>query len=341
MKNYKHAWFINFTGIGNGIIIAPILRCFEQSYPTTGYFHSENEILSDGWFVEKAGLKRLVGFSPIAWRRFGKEDWGNIVGFINQNEIDLIVNLRNEGPDYDTGYYEFKNFLMQDHKIDFWDLDFDIIKKRQTQENLTGDILNLLQINGVDISSYEPQWLFSENTNTNREGIGFGMAASQKNKRWPTHKWVELAQELLKAYDQKIILFHGLSQEEIDQALAVQEYVGSDKCELAGHQDLKDITVMLGKLSCFISNDTGLLHISSATGTYTIGLYMSTDPNIWSPYCKTNFIYCVNIFMKNCPARKIYCGNCFHYYDPCPSITKYGDSIDPKQAFYLLRKIIP
>lgn len=340
MKTYKNAWFINFTGIGNGIIIAPILKCFEKSYPTTDYFHSENEILSDRWFVEKAGLEKLKGFSPIAWRRFSKENWVSIFDFINKNKIDLIVNLRNEGPDYDTGYYEFKDFLIRDHKIDFWDLDFNLIKNRQAQENLTSDILNLLQIKGIDVSKYEPQWLFSEKTNVNKEGIGFGMAASQKNKRWPTQKWVELAQESLKAYNQKIILFHGLSQEEIDQALLVQEYVGSDKCELVGRQELKDITVMLGKLKCFISNDTGLLHISSATGTYTIGLYMSTDPNIWSPYFKTNFSSCVNIFMKKCPARKIYCGNCFHYYDPCPSIIKYGDSIDPKQVFYLLRKIM-
>jgi ADP-heptose:LPS heptosyltransferase len=338
MEKYKHAWFINFTGIGNGIIIAPILKCFEQSYPIIDYFHSENEILSDRWFVEKAGLKKLKGFSPIAWRRFSKKDWEEILDFINKNEIDLIINLRNEGPEYDTGYYEFKSFLIRDHKIGFWDLDFDVIKKRQVQENLTGDILNLLQLNGVDISTYEPQWLFAEGAV--KKGIGFGMAASQKNKRWPTHKWVELAQEVIKAYNQKIILLHGLSQEEIDQALAVQKHLGFSKCELAGHHELKDITVILGKLKCFISNDTGLLHISSATGTHTIGLYTSTDPNIWSPYCKTNFLSCVNIFMEKCPARKIYCGNCFHYYDPCPAITQYSDSIDPKQVLDLIRKIM-
>jgi len=64
MTTYKRAWFINFTGIGNGIVIAPILKCFEKSYPTMEYFHSENKILSDEWFVEKSGLKRrcFLGF---------------------------------------------------------------------------------------------------------------------------------------------------------------------------------------------------------------------------------------------------------------------------------------
>lgn len=338
MPNYKRAWFINFTGIGNGISITPLLQCFEKSYPTTEYFHSENEILSNKWFIEKAGLKRLKGFSPIIWRRFNKEDWSKIVDFVNQNQIDLIVNLRNEGPKYDTGYYEFKKFLKQYHNVDFWDLDFNIIENREKQENLTGDLLKMFQEHGVDISKYESRWLsiFAGDKN----GIGFGMAASQKNKRWPTHKWIELAQNILKSYDQKIILVHGLSQEETDQAIEVQKVVGSSGCEMINHQELGRLTIILGKLKCFISNDTGLLHICSATGTPTIGLYTNTDPDIWAPYNKNKFLYCTNIFMKKCPARKIYCGNCFHYYDSCPAITQYGDSISPKEVLELVKEVI-
>lgn len=338
MATYKCAWFINFTGIGNGITITPLLQCFEKSYPTTKYFHSENKILSDKWFIEKAGLKRLQGFSPIIWRRFNKEDWDKIVDFVNKNQIDLIVNLRNEGPKYDTGYYEFKKFLKQDHDVAFWDLDFNIIENREKQENLTGDLLKMFQQQGVDISRCESRWLSVYAGD--KGGIGFGMAASQKNKRWPTHKWVELAQKILKNYDQKIILFHGLSQEETDQAVEVQKVIGSSRCELINHQELSHIAIMLGKLKCFISNDTGLLHICSATGTPTIGLYTSTDPDIWAPYNKTSFLYRTNIFMEKCPARKIYCGNCFHYYDPCPAITQYGDNIGSKQVFELVKEII-
>ena len=69
-------------------------------------------------------------------------------------------------------------------------------------------------------------------------------------------------------------------------------------------------------------------------------MYISTDPNIWAPYNKTNFLYCNNVFMEKCHARKIYCGNCFHYYDPCPAITQYGDSISPKQVFELVKEMV-
>ena len=318
----------------------PLLQCFEKSYQTTEYFHSENEILSDKWFTEKAGLKKLKGFSPIAWRRFKRDDWDKIIDFINQNQIDLIINLRNEGPKYDTGYYEFKEFLKWNHNVTFWDLDFNIIENREKQENLTGDLLKMFQHHGIDISHYKSRWLSVYNGG--KSGIGFGMAASQKNKRWPTHKWVELAQKILADNDQKIILFPGLSQEEINQALKVQKNINVGRSELISRQELHNVTIMLGKLRCFISNDTGLLHICSATGTPTIGLYTSTDPNIWAPYNnnKTSFSSITNIFMEKCPARKIYCGNCFHYYDPCPAITQYGDSISPQQVFELVKEMI-
>lgn len=336
MEIYKRAWFINFIGIGNGITIIPLLQCFENNHQITEYFHSENKILSDKWFTERAGLKRLRGFSPISWRRFKRENWNIITDFINQNQVDLVVNLRNEGPKYDTGYYEFKEFIKQKQDVTFWDLDFDIIEKRKKQKNLTGDLLNLFHINGVDISDHKAQWLFAHNDD--KTGFGFGMAASQKNKRWPKDKWIELAQKILANYDQKVVLFPGLSQEETDQAMEVQKSVGPSNCEIINRQELSSVAVMLGKLKCFISNDTGLLHICSATGTPTIGLYTSTDPNIWAPYNKTNFSSCTNTFMKECPARKIYCGNCFHYYDPCPAITQHGDSIKPNQILELVKK---
>ena len=128
-SQYYNVWFVNFSGVGNGIVVAPILRCFEESYPTTNYYHTENQILADKWFLEKAGLKKLKGFSPAPWRRFKEESWLAIDSFVREKNIDLIINLRNEGPLYDTGYYRFKEeALKKKTPLVFWDLDFKIIE---------------------------------------------------------------------------------------------------------------------------------------------------------------------------------------------------------------------
>ena len=333
---YRNVWFTNFSGIGNGIVIAPILKCFEVSCSVVAYYHTENPILADSWFLEKAKLKNLQGCSPAAWRRFKKNDWPAISLFIKEMRIDLIVNLRNEGPRYDVGYYRFKE-ISENSSLDFWDLDFGIIEKRRTHKNLTGDILRLLKTNGVDVSYYNPKWLNSIRKTKNQcESVGFGMTASQINKRWPTVKWIELARRILADSSEKIVLFPGRSKSEIKEAELVLQTVGQEKCELITNKSVRDIALLIGGLKCFISNDTGLLHVATAIGVPTVGLYVSTNAEIWSPYDKTNFNALQNSFTTKCPDLKLHCGNCFHYYDSCPAIAKYGNDINPDEVYKII-----
>lgn len=338
MLQYHNVWFINFCGIGNGVVIAPVLQCFEKSYLSVNYYHTENQLLADPWFVKKAGLKNLKDFSPAAWRRFRKEDWEAIDLFVKEKDIDLIVNLRNEGPRYDIGYYKFKeNALKKMKHLDFWDLDFGIIEQRTIHQNLTGDILALFEKHSIEMSGYNPKWLKSIRKNENQcKSIGFGMAASQINKRWPTTKWIELADTILVNSNQNIVLFPGKSEEETKEATRVWEAVGKAKCKIVHGQSLQNVALQISELYCFVSNDTGLLHLATAINISTIGLYISTNPNIWSPYDKTNFVACQNSFMSKCPDPKPYCGNCFHYYDTCPAITQYGDDINPDDVYKII-----
>lgn len=338
MFNYQNVWFINFCGIGNGVVIVPVLQCFEKSYPSANYYHIENQLLSDPWFVKQAGLKNLKGFSSAAWRRFKEEDWEAIELFIRENEIELIVNLRNEGPRYDIGYYKFKeNALKKRINLDFLDLDFSVIERRTLHQSLTGDILALFKKHDVDVSDYNSKWLKSIRKDKNqRRNVGFGVAASQANKRWPTAKWIDLTNMVIKNLNQNIVLFPGASEEEKREAMRILGAVGKEKCKIIHGQSLQSVVLQIGELLCFVSNDTGLLHIATAINIPTIGLYVSTNSEIWSPYDKTNFVPCQSSFINNCPNQKLHCGNCFHYYDACPAIVQYGDDINPSDVYEIV-----
>lgn len=328
----NNAWFVNFNGIGNGIIIAPILTCFEKSNPTTKYFHTANEVLENPWYILKAQLKNLVGFSPLEWRRFDKTDYERINSFIKQKNIGLIINVRNEGQKYDMGYYIFKDLHSSNEKLRFLDLDFTSIEKRALPTNLTTDIIELLQTNGVDFSKYNHNWLSCLCKPDLKRNVGFGMAASQSNKRWPVKKWIELGELILKTSDSNIFLFGGNTEIEKDEAKSVFNAIGGNYCRLVT-EPLEKVSEMIGSLKCFFSNDTGLLHISVAIGTPTIGIYTSTNPNVWSPLNKEKFTPFENSFMKLCPDIKTHGGNCFHYYDTCPAIRNYGDDICPNAVY--------
>jgi ADP-heptose:LPS heptosyltransferase len=338
----KNVWFVNFYGIGNGVMIAPILRCFEKSYPSLNYYHTENQFLFNTFFKKQAGLKNLKGFSPAIWRRFKEEDWKLIKLFIKEKKIGLIVNLRNEGPRYDIGYYKFKEFLLKKKmNINFWDLDFDVIEHRKIHQSLTCDILDLFRKHYIDVSNYNSKWLESIcKYKNNIKNIGFGMAASQINKRWPINKWIELANIIIKKLDRNIIIFSGISEKEKGEAMAVLRNINKKKCKVIYGKSIQNLALEISKLLCFISNDTGLLHIAAAMDVPTIGLYISTNSEIWSPYDKTNFIACQNSFIKKCPNFKYYCGNCLHYYDVCPAIMQYGDDINPNAIYKIICHLI-
>lgn len=342
MFKYQNVWFVNFCGIGNGVVIAPILRCFEKSYTSVNYYHTENQLLSDPWFIKQAGLKNLKGFSPITWRRFEEKDWEVIELFIKEKQIDLIVNLRNEGPRYDTGYYKFKERALKNRmKLDFWDLDFGLIEQRIVHQNLTGDILALFRKHDIDALDYNSKWLELICKNKDkRKNIGFGMAASQANKRWPTAKWIELANIILKNSNQNIVLFPGTSENEKKEAERILEVFGKEKCKIIHNQPLQSVALQIGELSCFVSNDTGLLHLAAALNIPTVGLYVSTNSEIWSPYDRTNFASCQNSFISKCPDSKPHCGNCFHYYDVCPAIVQYGDDINPSDVYEIVSRFV-
>jgi len=160
----------------------------------------------------------------------------------------------------------------------------------------------------------------------------------QINKRWPTVKWIELARKIIAYSDEDIILFPGQSEKEIEEAKLIIQDIGPKRCKLITNESIRNIALQIGELNYFISNDTGFLHMAVAIGVPTVGLYTSTNAEIWSPYNKTNFFTLQNSFIAKCPDWKPHCGNCFHYYDVCPAIAKYGDDINPDEVYEIISR---
>jgi len=167
------------------------------------------------------------------------------------------------------------------------------------------------------------------------------MAASQRNKRWASVKWAALGTVMGEDLGERIYLFPGKSRAEVQEARSVERALGKQHSELIVRQPLSAVATRIGRLKCFLSNDTGLLHIGAAAAIPTFGLYVSTDPKVWAPLKAIMFGAFENRFFKeNCPARKLYSGNCYHYYTQCPAIEEHGDDIAPLEVFHAIKKLI-
>jgi heptosyltransferase III len=56
-----------------------------------------------------------------------------------------------------------------------------------------------------------------------------------------------------------------------------------DAVDLVGRLTLPEVVACLGRATLFIGNDSGLMHLSAATGTPTIGLFGPTDSATYGP----------------------------------------------------------
>jgi heptosyltransferase-2 len=52
---------------------------------------------------------------------------------------------------------------------------------------------------------------------------------------------------------------------------------------LAGKTTLKEVIALMTRLHLFISNDSGLMHVSAAIGTPTVAIFGPTSPWHWKP----------------------------------------------------------
>ncbi len=329
---------VNFNGLGNGIWILPMLKRFEEVAENCLYFHIQNPIFDSREFMQWLGLKNFLGTVPTTWRRFDPGDWDEIKDFLARNSIDLVVNLRNEGPFRDVNYFRFKEEMAQSG-VEFWELDQATIASRPAHRHLLMDQLSLFASHGIDLLSFNRLWLRDYLVWAGRERlkageIGFFTGASQAVKSWPASQWITLGSRLLDQTDYHLVIYAGQFDAEMRLAQSVFEQLQSrfpaSRCRLVKDQTLESLCAHLSGLDLLISNDTSCVHIAAALDIPTIGIYFSTDSAIWGGL-NEKFIPVQSQLGLACPSFKRDAGNCNFYYGGCPGPCK--DEVTPHKVY--------
>jgi ADP-heptose:LPS heptosyltransferase len=109
-----------------------------------------------------------------------------------------------------------------------------------------------------------------------------GVGPSAQYRRWPTERFVDLAHELTKAAKDVTILLTGAQSEHslIDDFKGLFSGRSIDASDTGG---LENTAVLLQNCDLLISGDTGIMHLSAAMGTPTVGLFGPNTPLCWAP----------------------------------------------------------
>lgn len=173
-------------------------------------------------------------------------------------------------------------------------------------------IFNLLEEDKITANRF-----FSENKILENDLIiGFHPgSATLKNhihRRWEPEKFAELGKQLIQNENAKILIFGG--PEEDDLKKFISDKINSENCFIVKTPSLAESAAIMQRCSIFVSNDSSLMHVSSALKLNVVAILGPTNPNYIHPWNTKHKIVRLNLD----------CSPCF-IYSPRPLICFRND----------------
>lgn len=116
--------------------------------------------------------------------------------------------------------------------------------------------------------------------------LALGPTANWVRKVWPADRFLSLARLLTgpggALEGARVAVLGGPGDQERAMAAPVIDALPG-AIDLVGQLDLPEAAAILARCALFIGNDSGLMHLSAATGTPTIGLFGPTPASEYAP----------------------------------------------------------
>ncbi|TCZ53150.1 glycosyltransferase family 9 protein [Roseicella aquatilis] len=117
--------------------------------------------------------------------------------------------------------------------------------------------------------------------------IGLGPTANWDRKVWAPEKFVALYRALTAPgaplEGARAAILGGPGEMERAMAAPVLAALGEKAVDLVGSLALPEVAAVLARCALFVGNDSGLMHLSAATGTPTLGLFGPSHVEQYAP----------------------------------------------------------
>jgi len=247
----------------------------------------ENPYLDEVVLYDK-DVKEKGWFSSVKFaRKLSRSKFDLVIILHPTNRVHLITYLA--GIPKRIGYDRKMGFLLTDKFSHTKQLG----QKHELEYNL--DLLKNLGLKINDKSLFMPirpaseEWaedfLKSQGIKETDGLLLINPAASCPSKIWPSDRFAEVADRLVKRYGLKVIIVCGPKDILLAENLLAQ--IKAPAYSLAGKVSLSQLASLLKRSVLFISNDSGPVHIASALGVAVISIFgrkqRGLSPRRWGP----------------------------------------------------------
>jgi heptosyltransferase-3 len=258
--------FITATRIGDAVISTGILNDLLERHPTARFTVACGPVAA-GVFTAMPRLERLILMPKQKWDGHWFRLWGQVV----RARWELVVDLRGSGTAF---------FLNAKRRR--------VLKGGRRPGRR---IAQLAESMGVAPPPMPVAWTSAADRAQARarlpDGvplIGLGPTANWAGKVWPSERFVALFERLRDGHLPKAraVIFAGPGPVEAAMAAPVLAQLPG-AINLAGQLSLSEAAACLGRMSLFVGNDSGLMHLAAAAGAPTLGLFGPSPADEYAP----------------------------------------------------------
>lgn len=111
--------------------------------------------------------------------------------------------------------------------------------------------------------------------------IGLHPGGKWEVKRWPADQFAALGKNLAEHHGFQLVVLIGPGEEKYQEALRAGL---GDRATYLPTLPVRETAAVIEALDGLVISDGGIMHVSVAVGTPTIGIFGSAEPDIWFPY---------------------------------------------------------
>jgi ADP-heptose:LPS heptosyltransferase len=260
--------FITSTRIGDAVLSTGLLDHLMHAHPEARFTIACGRV-AEGVFARMPNLERLI---PIEKKRYGLH-WLGLWAQVAFTRWDLVVDLRGSAIAW-------------------------LLPARRRAVMRGGRrpghrLLHLAQTLGISPAPRPVAWFGAAEDGRaatlvppGPPVLALGPTANWVRKVWPADRFLTLARLLTgpggALEGARIAVLGGPGAQERAMAAPVLNALPG-AIDLVGQLDLPEAAAVLSRCTLFVGNDSGLMHLSAATGCATIGLFGPTPASEYAP----------------------------------------------------------
>jgi len=114
-----------------------------------------------------------------------------------------------------------------------------------------------------------------------RPVIGLHPGGKWSVKRWPADSYASMVSLLKRDTDVDVVVFTGPA--EVEHTRHLYDTLG-DQAVYMDPVSIREMLALLAEMQVVVLSDGGVMHMSVAAGTPTVGIFGSAQPELWFPY---------------------------------------------------------